>query len=154
MLALLFMACLSPRAGAAADVSLPEVRGWECGEPRVISFDSVSGSQGFWWERDYRTPEGTRFKATLMGGKGPKYYNQPAHGIESDDGPFGSGGTYETIMVGGYRAVLETHPILGVSLAVNASDAGCVLTLEAGNWTPPGEIIGAAEILLPIAVKK
>jgi hypothetical protein len=151
MLILFFVfAAYLPPGAAAAGPSLGAVPGWECGELRIVQFDSVSGNQGFWQERGYRTPKGTSFKATLMGGKGPKYYNQPADGIKSNDGPYGAGSTYETVTVGGYRAVLETHPILGVSLAVNAFAAGYVLTLEGGNWIDAADITGAAEILIPI----
>jgi hypothetical protein len=46
--------------------------------------------------------------------------------------------------------VLETHPILGVSLAVNAFAAGYVLTLEGGNWIGAADITSSAEILIPI----
>lgn len=156
ILSLVFAFAAYPPPGGAAEEapSLGTVPGWECGELRAVQFDSVSGNQGFWQERDYRTPKGASFKATLMSGKGPKYYNQPPGGIKSNDGPYGSGSTYETVTVGGYRAVLETHPILGVSLAVNAFAAGYVLTLEGGNWIVPGDITAAAEVLIPIVEGK
>ncbi|MDR1915356.1 MAG: hypothetical protein LBQ58_02130 [Synergistaceae bacterium] len=135
---------------ASQEHTLPAVPGWQCGELKEVEFDAVSGNQGFWQERDYRTPGGVSFKAVIMGGKGPKYYNQPPDGVISDDGPLGSGGTYRTVTVGGYRAVLETHPLLGISLAVNAFKSGYVLTIEGSAWLSESDLIDAAQTLIPL----
>jgi hypothetical protein len=46
-----------------------------------------------------------------------------------NDFPIGFGVQYETLMIGGRRAVLEIHPYLGLSLAVQV-DRDVTLTLE------------------------
>jgi hypothetical protein len=103
-------------------------KGWTGGELRTVSLDTVSGNQGFWLERDYRTENGVPLKAISMGGKGPATRFFPAPGLESSDGPLGAGKTYKTFTVGDYPAVLERDPLLGLSLAVKTPDA--TLTLE------------------------
>jgi hypothetical protein len=137
-------------AGAArADVTLGRPEGWKCGELRVIQLDTVSGNQGFWLERDYRTAAGVSFKATLMGGKGPAMHNMPAPGLDAIDGPLGSGATYKTFTVGEYHALLERNPTNGPALTVKAGDM--VLTLDGAHTdVSDEELIASARTLLSL----
>jgi hypothetical protein len=129
-----------------AEPALGSPAGWTCGELKIVRFDAVSGSQGFWRERDYRTGDGTSLKAVLIGGKGPGILNVPAPVFESADGLLGAGRTYKTFFVGDYPALLERDRFLGISLAIKTPDAS--LTIE----TPPGpedeDVIELALVLL------
>ena len=131
---------------AAGDVlpSLPEIDGWKCGELRSVQLDAVSGNQGYWQERDYRTEKGTAVKATLLWGTGPKFFNQPPAGISNADGA----SSYEIISIGGYKSSVEHDPVLGYSVAVNAFDRKFSLTVECGAFENRGEVIGCAETIL------
>jgi hypothetical protein len=126
ILLLYALTALTCRAEAFASLGIPE--GWQCGEPRSAEFSAVSGSQGFWIERDYRTSDGFAIKATLMTGKGPGTLYVPPLGTDSAEGPLGSGGEYKTLTVGECRALFERLPFRGVVLAIS-TDLG-VLTLE------------------------
>ena len=128
--ALFFVFVLS--ACASAQPTLPDVGGWMCGELRTVKLDTVSGSQGLWLERSYRTESGYPLKAILMSGKGLSVRSLPQEGRESGDGLMGSGCTYRTLSIGGRTAALERHPALGISLALFMD--GAVLTIESGPW--------------------
>ena len=143
---LLFASAVLPlRADAHASLGSPE--GWQCGELRSTEFSAVSGSQGFWLERSYRTPDGIPIEATLMTGKGPGALYVPPAGIDAAEGPLGSGGEYKTTMVGEHPALLERYPFRGVVLAVK-TDAG-TLTLESPSADLSDEdIVFAASALV------
>lgn len=145
------MFCLLLSSGVfAQDVpSLPDVPGWICGEQRTTNLDTVSGNQGAWLQRDYRAASGVPIRATLMTGKGPKMLRFPPEGIDANDGPLGSGCTYRTIEIDGRPAVVETHPVLGVSLLVNLGSG--YLTLESGDYGLSAEdVVTAASALLAV----
>lgn len=130
-----------------ASVTLGSPEGWQCGELRSSEFAAVSGSQGFWLERSYRTSGGIPIEAVLMTGKGPGALYVPPAGVDAAEGPLGSGGEYKTLTVGGHPALLERYPFRGVVLAVK-TEAG-TLTLESpsaglSDW----DIVSAAGVLL------
>lgn len=114
-----------------AEVQLPEIDGWTCGELRVTQLDSVTGNHGEWSMRRYSSSRGT-FIATMMTGNGPKYLYIPSDDIAAGDGPLGSGASYETRIVYGRRAIAETHPLLGTSLTVALT--GRTLVLESPQY--------------------
>jgi hypothetical protein len=132
-----------PAAGDASP-SLPEVPGWQCGGLRSVQLDAVSGNQGYWQERDYKTDGGTTLKATLLWGAGPKFFNQPPAGISNADGA----SSYEIISIGGYKSSIERDPILGYSVAVNAFERKFSLTVECGAFENRGEVIRCVEAIL------
>ena len=132
------------RAGAEDTPSLPEMEGWQCGEMRSAQLDAVSGNQGYWQERDYKTDGGIPLKATLMWGPGPKFYNQPPSGTSAVAGR----SAYEIIQVGGFKTTMERDPILGYSVAVNAFDRKFTLTVECGPHIDRSELLRSVEALL------
>jgi hypothetical protein len=133
-------------AAFAESPALPEIPGWQNGECRVTGLETVSGVHGFWAERSYRAPNGGAFKATLMTGKGPAFLYPPASGLSDGDGLLGEGATYETFQIGGNEAILESHPVLGLSLSLRLQNG--VLTLESGAYgMEKKQIVDAAETL-------
>jgi hypothetical protein len=144
-LALICLLLAGSAAGASG--SLPEIAGWSCGELRSTEFDAVSGNQGSWQERDYRTPSGVRIKATLMAGKGPGKLRVPQAGTDSSDGAYGAGSSYRVLTIEGAGAILEIHPLLGHSLAADLGDA--TLTVESDSYgLDSDEFLEAAGIIL------
>lgn len=135
-------------ASAEETPALPDIPGWVCGELKVARFDAVSGNYGYWQERDYRTPGGIGLKAVLMYGNGPKFYNLPPNGVASNDLPVGSGATYEIILLKGYRSLIEYHPTLGYSVAVNAFEKKYTLTVECGPFEKRGDVLRTVEEIL------
>ena len=131
-------------ASAFAAAGLPDVSGWKCGELRVTKLDTVSGNKGQWLERDYRTAAGAPFHAVWLEGAGEKNWQvQPQKSASGD----GTGATYKTVEIAGSKAVLERHPVTGVSLAVKLDKRG-TLTLESGKATTDDEIIAAAQAII------
>jgi len=124
--------------------SLPEIEGWQCGEMRVVHLDAVSGNQGDWQERDYRTGGGISLKATLLSGSGPRFYNQPPAGVSNSAGQT----TYEIISIGGFKSTIERDPVLGYSIAVNAFDKKFSLTVESGPFVDRAMLLRSVEVLL------
>jgi hypothetical protein len=142
---LLFSLALCPVAEAELSLGSPE--SWRSGELRAVLLDTVSGEQGFWLERDYRTSYGFSLKATLMGGKGPVMHNIPPEGLDSDDGPLGSGGEYKTFKIGELPALIERNPATGPALAVVLD--GAVLTLESASYgLSDDDLISCARALI------
>ena len=138
---------LSIGASEAAPLSLPEIDGWMCGEIRSVDFDAVSGNQGYWRERGYTTPSGASVNAILMGGKGPGGLRAPSIGTNSSAGVYGDGGTFRTLRAGGFPAILENRPLIGLSLSVNLGDAA--VTFESGTFAlTEDEFIEAASVII------
>lgn len=121
--------CVSAGVSLAATVSLPNIDGWICENVRVTSLDTVSGNRGTWLERDYRNSGGVPFHAVLLSGSAVKGWNISNNTVSNDDGPYGSGASYKTTSVLGYKAIIEYHPIMGYTLCVNL-EKQTVLTLE------------------------
>lgn len=129
----LLLSLIAPSlVSAQGTPSLPEIPGWDCGTLRTTNFDTVSGNQGTWLQRDYRSASGASFRATLMTGKGPSMPGFPPDGIDTNDGFIGVGSSYRTLEICGYRATAEIHPVLGASVAVKLADG--YLTLESGPY--------------------
>lgn len=122
----------TPALSFAESPVLPEISGWENGELMTTALETVSGTQGLWQERTYRTPDGCSARAILMAGKGTAFIYPPQEGVASNDGPLGSGATYETTKINGCLAILENHPLLGITLTVNTPQG--VLTLESMTY--------------------
>lgn len=141
-LSLLLCLILSSCVFAQGAPNLPDVPGWICGELRTTNLDTVSGNQGVWSQRDYRAASGLPIRATLMTGKGPKMLRFPPMKVDANDGPLGSGCTYRTLEIGGHAAIVETHPVLGVSVVVSLD--GGYLTLESGDYGVTAEDATAA----------
>ena len=104
----------------------------------------MSGSQGYWLERDYVTNDGTSLKATLLYGAGPKFYNQPPAGTSSGSGA----STYEVISINGCKSTLEYDPALGYSVALNAFERKFSLTVECGPFANRDDVIKYAGLLM------
>ncbi|MDR3331825.1 MAG: hypothetical protein LBT08_04285 [Synergistaceae bacterium] len=141
-----FLACfafLAAVAGADDErLSLPEIKGWTSGELRETTLDTVSGNQGCWQERNYRTESGVNVRAILTSGAGPRFHGNISQSVDSSDGPFGSGSRYRTlsIEVGDglpLLAALETHPLLGRSIAIKTPLG--TLTMESDSFSADDE---------------
>lgn len=129
----------------AADV-LPEISGWINGELRNTEFDTVSGKRGLWLERSYRNSSGVPFHAVWIEGSGEKGWSPSDKPVSADDGPLGNGANYRTISIDEQKALIEYHPVTGLSLSVKAGTKG-TLTLES-NIANEEEIISAAQTLI------
>ena len=141
---LLAAAIAALAASQAFAAALPEVDGWTCGPLRETQLDAVSGHQGQWLEREYRTANGVKFLAVWMEGAGPKLWKPVA---EVGEGGETSGGeSAEKISVAGHGAMLESRPVLGLSLVVKLGKDG-VLTLESQS-ADRDELTRAAETLI------
>lgn len=141
MLAAAIAALAASQAFAAA---LPEVEGWACGPLRETQLDAVSGHQGQWLEREYRTANGVKFLAVWMEGAGPKLW-KPVTEV-GEGGETSGGESAEKISVAGRGAMLESRPVLGLSLVVKLGKDG-VLTLESQS-ADMDELTRAAETLI------
>ena len=141
LLAAAIAALAASKAFAAA---LPEVEGWTCGPLRETQLDAVSGYQGQWLEREYRTANGAKFLAVWMEGAGPKLW-KPVTEV-GEGGETSGGESAEKISVAGRDAMLESRPVLGLSLVVKLGKDG-VLTLESQS-ADRDELTRAAETLV------
>ncbi len=150
---------LTPIAAKAAPETLGEIPSWRAGELRTTPLvveptarknptDEASARKGTWLEREYRNPQtGERFRAIYIGGPGTKRLRlSPQNTAPTSDGPYGSGATYAPVEIGDekFPASLETHPLLGVSLAIRLADDK-TLTLESQSMTAD-RLIAVAEI--------
>jgi hypothetical protein len=136
----------------AASLSLPEIGGWECGELRSTDFDAVSGNQGSWLERDYRTPSRVSIKAVLMVGKGPGELRAPPPGTNASTSVYGDGGTFRTFVMEGFPAILENRPILGLALSVHLD--GATATFESDTFAlAEDDFIEAASVIIQSITK-
>ena len=141
---LLAAAIAALAASQAFAAALPEVDGWTCGPLRETQLDAVSGRQGQWLEREYRTANGVKFLAVWMEGAGPKLW-KPVTEV-GEGGETSGGESAEKISVAGHGAMLESRPVLGLSLVVKLGKDG-VLTLESQSAVRD-ELTRAAETLI------
>lgn len=145
-LAIPIMALFVSLSPAPGKETLPQISGWINGELRMTEFDTVSGKRGLWLERNYRNNAGVPFHAVWIEGSGEKGWSPSDKAISADDGPLGNGATYRTISIDEQKALLEYHPVTGLSLSVKAGIKG-TLTLES-NIANEEEIISAAQTLI------
>lgn len=143
---------LSVTPPALADsFMLPEIPGWDNGELKIIKLDTVSGNQGLWQERTYKLPNGDSARAIFMAGKGPGFINPPPVGITSNDGLLGAGATYETTLLFGHLTIVESHPVLGVTVSIDTPQG--TITLESMTFgMHKKELVEIAEKILMSAV--
>ncbi len=141
---LLAAAVAALAASQAFAATLPEIDGWTCGPLRETQLDAVSGHHGQWLEREYRTANGAKFLAVWMEGAGPSLW-QPVTEV-GESGETSGGESAEKISVAGRDAMLESRPVLGLSLVVKLVKDG-VLTLESQS-ADRDELVRAAETLI------
>lgn len=141
---LLAAAVAALAASQAFAATLPEIDGWTCGPLRETQLDAVSGHHGQWLEREYRTATGAKFLAVWMEGAGPSLWKPVTEVGES--GETSGGESAEKISVAGRDAMLESRPVLGLSLVVKLVKDG-VLTLESQS-ADRDELARAAETLI------
>lgn len=129
----------------AQDISLPDtVEGFYTFPLRSVSIDTVSGKQGVWQSRNYRLASGTLIKCQLIRGAAAKNWYLGSAETEQTDGLMGAGATYRTLNVLQFPALIETHPSLGVALAVKISN-DLVLSIESD--------LGSSSELIDSAIK-
>lgn len=141
---LLAAAIAALAASQASAAELPEIDGWMCGPLRETQLDAVSGHHGQWLEREYRMANGAKFLAVWMEGAGPKLWKPVTEVGENGETSGGEGA--EKISVAGRDAMLESRPVLGLSLVVKLGKDG-VLTLESQS-ADKDELARAAETLI------
>ena len=122
---------------------LPDIKNWQNGELRTTSFDALSGNKGKWLERNYRTNNGTTFKAIWMEGEGPKGWKAVEPASSKD---IWGGVEAEKLTIGGEEAILEHRPVVGYSLVISIGKEG-VLTMESAN-ADKRDLLDAAETLV------
>ena len=118
---------------AAAGVLPDAVGPWHGASVDVTPFKTASEDWGAWHNRVYtRSAPPGRVTAILMEGPGPGTLRVPQGMVSADDLPVGFGARYQTLEVAGRRAVLESHPLLGLVLAVDLG-GNRTLTLESAG---------------------
>jgi len=153
ILFILFSLCLlsfSPflsrsEAYAGSGLTLPDVSGWTCGALRTTVLDTVSGKQGVWLEREYRTTSGSKLRAVLMDTDSPK--------IEPDSGDYSEPGwSRRSLVILGYPATVENGP-LGASVIVMLDKA--YLRLESDPYgLPADDLTEAASVIMALIQSK
>jgi len=107
---------------------LPTIEGFTCAKARTTKLNTVSGEKGYWVERDYTTQDGKKFHAVWIDGAAPVGWQPKKVSAEQHDGVWGNGSTFKSVKIGDFDADLESHPQLGLSLAIRLPKA--VLTIE------------------------
>ena len=109
-------------AAGALDEGLclfPDITGWRGGETLWKELETLSEVMGYRSERLYRREaDNHSIQVILLKGPGTLWQGLPKGEICADDGPVGSGATFRTLEAGGYRAVMEDHPLTGKALVV------------------------------------
>jgi hypothetical protein len=123
---ILFFSC------TAAFASLPELPNYENGALRVTKLDALSGNQGTWEERDYKTASGEKIHAVWIEGTPEKSWTPVKANNTKSALRLESESSYKNAEILGYAAVLEDQPFVGKSLAVKVTRYG-TLTLESKN---------------------
>lgn len=119
-----------------AVAALPELSGWENGELRKTTLDTVSGNKGLWEERGYRAPNGERYHVVWIEGAGEKGWQPPSENHDGSGDLLESGATYKNIELLGNRAIFEDQLLFGKSLTLKITNKG-TLTIETPNASEP-----------------
>lgn len=112
---------------------LPAMENFTCSKARTTKLNTVSGEKGYWVERDYITQDGKNFHAVWIDGAGPVGWQPKKVSSIQQDGVWGNGSTFKSVKIGNFEADLESHPQLGLSLAIRLPEA--VLTIESEKAT-------------------
>jgi hypothetical protein len=141
------LALFSPIHAAAAPTRLPELPGWRGELLGVTPLNPADEDLGYWERWSYRSTATTdRLEVSLLRGPAAGTLYVPKIGGTRDDLPIGFGSQYETLVIEGRPAVMETHPYLGLALAVQA-DRDVTLTLESRSLTRQ-QLIETAGLLI------
>jgi len=138
-LILLFASPLSAQNAQLVEVSfgdsslLPPMKSFTCSKARTTKLNTVSGEKGYWVERDYTTQDGKKFHAVWIDGAGPVDWQPKKISSTQQDGVWGNGSTFKSVKIDNFDADLESHPQLGLSLAIRLQEA--VLTIESEKAT-------------------
>ena len=110
----------------------PDITGWRGGETLSMELEAPSQVMGSRSERLYRREtDNHTIQVIMLKGPGTLWQGLPKGEISADDGPIGSGATFRTLEAGGYRAVMEDHPLTGKALVVEMAPDS-TLTFETG----------------------
>ena len=149
LVSIMVVSCI-PIVAQAQNVTLPDaVEGFYTFPLRTVSIDTVSGKQGVWQSRNYRLQSGTLIKCQLIRGAAAKNWYLGSTESEQTDGVMGAGATYRTLQVLQFPALVESHPSLGVALAVKVSN-DLVLSIES-DLGSEAELIDSATKLLKMS---
>ncbi|HOG13564.1 MAG TPA: hypothetical protein PLY39_00220 [Synergistales bacterium] len=118
-LSLAFSTAASPGVAAKNAGPLPDILGWDPGDLAEVEYKTPTEQLGCRMERLYkRQTDNHSILVILVRGPGTLWQGFPEGKINADDGPIGSGATYNTLDIDGHRAVLECHPLTGKALSV------------------------------------
>lgn len=141
-----FFILIGGEAFASSDM-LPVFDDWQCGDERSVELTSLTGVRGVWCERAYRTSAG-RFKAVLMTGNGPKFFNAPSF---DESRTLVDGVEFSVVRKDGRDLYVETHPLLGCSVSVKAGPS--MLTLESSRYELSADDMQRAALRIAAAVE-
>lgn len=141
-----FFILIGDAAFASSDM-LPIFDDWQCGDERDVELTSLTGVRGAWCERAYRTSSG-RFKAVLMTGNGPKFFNAPSAGGSR---VLVDGVEFRVVHEDGRDLYVETHPLLGCSVSVKTGSS--MLTLESSRYELSADDMQRAALRIAAAIE-
>ncbi|HOR54102.1 MAG TPA: hypothetical protein PLM30_02650 [Synergistales bacterium] len=98
---------------------LPDIPGWDSGDLATEEYETPTEQLGCRMERLYRRQaDNHSILVVWVRGPGTLWQGFPEGEVSADDGPIGSGATYNTLDIDDHRAVLECHPLVGKALSV------------------------------------
>lgn len=120
----------NPSGEAKNKTTLPALEGWEVHNLFTMPLKSAKGTEGWWSEAIYSNPPNPIIKVIII--EGPNIPWQNLEYIETPPdgkGLFDSEATCELIQINGKKGVVESHPLLGNSLALSLTPQS-TLTIE------------------------
>lgn len=111
---------------------------------RTIPVTSNRDQGNLWIRREYRDTRGTRFHVQVMRGKVFASWGVSPRDGEGSDAPLGFGATYKTVEIPQGLAVVERHPMWGLSVVLKTGES--VITVETQDGPEEDALRLAAEL--------
>jgi hypothetical protein len=136
----------NPSGEAINKTTLPSLEGWKMDSLFSVPLKSAKGMEGWWSEATYSNPPNPIIKVVIIEGPNVPWSNlKYIEASPDNEGLFDSEATYELIQINGKKGVLESHPLLGNTLALSLTPQ-TTITMETKG--PKSYLLQFSQLLL------
>jgi len=108
----------TPSQGSDSKEVFPILQGWRIQDQFYVPIKSAKGIEGLWAEATYKKTPIPPMKVVIIEGKNIIWKQLKNTAPSESKGLFDAESTYETVIIKGKKGIMESHPILGISLVL------------------------------------
>lgn len=107
-----------PSQGSEPKGVFPILQGWKIQDQFYMPIKSAKGIEGLWAEATYKRTPIPKIKVVIIEGENIIWKQLENAAPPESKGLFEAESTYEAVMIKGKKGIMESHPILGISLVL------------------------------------